>query len=279
MVTAQAQLAYMLAGEAPDDASIGLYSEALETPQQLAANAQADALEQQQVLLQDGESASAAAAALTGARADQPMQTGAAAQALGAVEEIDQRLAAGLLEAKLNVFSTDLDELLQAVEAGSAVASAEAADLMQANLAIQSESPLEIPMAPALNLTAAAASNLAAQIQNLATTAQTGDLADATALARTIRDQLQTLNSIGFALFAPRPLATVAPSLLAPSLLAPSLVDLTTNPLLLVFQASLLLGVKTTLNKVRKPLADPIAIWPIPALDPYQPGKDGRKDD
>lgn len=265
-LAAQAQLTDMLDGEAPDDASMGLYSENIFATE-VAANAS-----QQQLLVQDEESAAAAAVALTVEQADQQMPGGAASNGLGAVAAIDQRLDSGLIEARLTAFASDLGDLFQAVEHSQAspanplpLASLPLASLPLASVsASPPETALAEPVAP--NLAAIAASNLAAQIQNLAAAAQSGDLAAATALTRTISAQLQTMSPNVLQLLAPPPPAA-----------APSLVDLVTNPLLLIFQASLLLDVKTTLNKARKPLDDHIAILPFLALGEMH--DDGSKDE
>jgi hypothetical protein len=255
-LAAQAQLTDMLDGEAPDDASMGLYSENIFATE-VAANAS-----RQQLLVQDEESAAAAAVALTVEQADQQMPGGAASNGLGAVAAIDQRLDSGLIEARLTAFASDLGDLFQAVEHSQA---SPANPLPLASVsASPPETALAEPVAP--NLAAIAASNLAAQIQNLAAAAQSGDLAAATALTRTISAQLQTMSPNVLQLLAPPPPAA-----------APSLVDLVTNPLLLIFQASLLLDVKTTLNKARKPLDDHIAILPFLALGEMH--DDGSKDE
>ncbi len=258
-----AALNEFLNGAAPSDALIGLYSAAPDAAanaaeQALAADAQATDIQQQNLLRQDIASDALARATLS--TDFLPQQTAAATvqQYQGALAEIENSLNAALAEAKQSAFAAGLQSLLQALDAG---ASEEAAALAENLQAAQGE-------AGALKLTAIStglpqnqAAALPALVENLIAATQAGDMTAAAFFAQAIRRQMDE------APVAPPPDWLAALAAARAGALAPPLPDVAADPLLQAYQASLLIGVKTTLNKLRKLREDRMKILPILALE------------
>lgn len=218
---AQAALNEFLSGPAPSDASIGLYS--------------------------------AAPAALAAEQLQQQTLAEIVQQDQGALAEIEKILNGALIIAARAGFVTDLQMLLQAVEAGASQEAAAFAGKLQA--ALQSAGVPSLSPGLAQNETGAVPPAL---VENLIAAAQSGDMAAGAVFAQAIRAQMEAAP----AALPPGWLAALAA---ARGTLAPP--DVAADPLLQAYQMSLLIGVKTTLNKLRKLRDDHMKILPILALD------------
>jgi hypothetical protein len=227
-------LTLLAPGEAPSDASIGLYSSELGDPTQMARDTQA---------------------------ADLALQPQAAAMklqaALDATLEIENRLAAALALAIQSDVSEDAVKLLQAIEDGDA-RSALAARLTP--LASSEESAAPPPALAILGDQAA----LAAQLQGLVASTQTAGVAgaEAEALARTIGMLQATIAESDSP--PAQGLRTLA-QLLLPTTALP-LPGAEVDPLLAAMQVSLMLTARATLERLRKLREDRMKVL---ALAPF----------
>lgn len=253
--SAPSDLGLLAPGEAPTDASIGIYSSDIGDPTRLpasteaalAAELQATAVLDDQLLMLEIEAnnlanAETAAASLPSAQANPsaptPNDPGAAAQ-------FGNSLADALSSAIQSSVAQDALNLFQAVEAGDAANAAAVAARLQPSLASLGAAP-------------AAASEPAAvlgQLQSLVASARAGDMTGAAALAQAIQAQVQS---------APPPEA-VSPLLmqmLAPTTAFPAFGG-AIDPMLMAMQWSLLLGAKATLGRLRKLREDRVKILAI----------------
>jgi hypothetical protein len=195
------------------------------------------------------------------------LQAAAALKAPGAVSLIEQLLVDGQSEVDLTTFASELGALLHAVETGAPAEAAGAAEYVQASLAV--------PAPPAgadaaLSISArVAASSLAQPLEALVAAAQSGDMTRAGALARLIRAQLEAVAPPAPGCVAPPPAQAWALSLL----------ELETNPLAMAWQLTVLLGMKTTLNKPRRAREDHMAFLRLLGLGETEPHEDASEDE
>ncbi len=260
---AQAALNELLNDAAPSDASIGLYSAAPDTTAldaeqaARAADVQAADMLQRNLLLQAVASDALARATLA---ADQSLRRNEAAvvqQSGTALADIENSLNAALAEAKQTAFAADLQNLLQAVEAGAAEVATALADKLQA---AQGEAEaLDLAASSAGLPQAETAAALPALVENLIATTQSGDMTGAALFAQAIRMQMNEAP----AALPPGWLAALAAA--RGAILAPP-PDVGADPLLQAYQASLLIGVRRTLNKLRRLREDRMRLLPILAL-------------
>jgi len=219
-------LGLLAPGEAPSDASIGLYSSELGDPTQMARDTQA---------------------------ANVALQA-----ALDATIEIENRVAAALALAIQSDVAEDAVRLLQAIEDGDASATALASKL-PANAAIPNETAVAPPPAPAISAEQAA---LAARLQDLFAAAQTGGAAGAEALARTIGILQATIPDDS--LPPAQGLRSLAQLLLPAAALPLSAAEI--NPMLAAMQVSLMLAAKSTLERLRKLREDRMKVLALSAF-------------
>ena len=262
-IAAQNALNAYIEGEAPTDDSIGLYSEDVgaaavqgeNAEAALASQLQSTADLQEQTLLQALEvkdvSLAETAAEMTQVARD--VQMADAAQS-GAVAAIDRQMTEALTAARLNAAAGDFQSLLQASEAGDAANASIVAASLQTHLASLDQATLNQAFA---SISQHGQPPLPAQAQALIALAQSGDMAAAATLARTISAQVSASWPSGSTLTAL--IASLPPSSL-------SILDLDANPLLLAVQLNMLLRAKTTIERLRRREVDHIRILPIPGL-------------
>ncbi|MGO8739669.1 hypothetical protein [Rhodoblastus sp.] len=263
---AQAALNEYLNGAAPSDVSIGLYSAAPDSAAAmvaeqaaLAEEVQTGGIQRQELVQQDLGANALANATLAADLLQQQAETAIVQQNQGALAEIENSLNAALVEARQTSFVAGLQNLIQAVEAGASEESVALADRLQA--AQQGAGGLDLAAIAASlpeNETAAA---LPALVENLIATTQSGDMTAAGFFAQAIRMQIEETPEA----LPPRWLATLAA---APGAsLAPFPPDVADDPLAQAYQVSLIIDIKTTLNKLRKLREDRSKILPILALE------------
>jgi hypothetical protein len=179
----------------------------------------------------------------------------------GAAAEILQSLAAALSEEKLVDFAMSLQNMLQSVDAGDFAAVAAAAAKLQTALA-SAGPPTLAPASTALP---------PHETRQSLAAAPSGEMAGATSVALTDQKDQQ----------APQAAEWLAALMTAPpaASLAQPVLDIAANPLLQIYQMSLLLGVRTTLDKLRVLRDDHMAVLPIFALGERGFHEDGRNDE
>jgi hypothetical protein len=252
---AQAALNEILNGATPSDASIGLYSAAPDAA--LAANRQATDILQKDMLQQDLASNAQARATLA---ADLPQLQNEAAtvQRNGtALADIENSLKAAVFEAKQAACPADLHVLLQAVDAGASEAAALAGRLQAAQSEARAFNPTAVAAGWPQNETVA---GLSALVENLVAMTQAGDMSAAAVFAQAIRLRMgETAPAL-----PPGWLAALAAAS-AQGLAPPP--DVAADPLLQAYQASLIIGLRTTLDKLRKLREDRMKILAALALE------------
>ena len=247
----------LLDGAAPSDASIGLYSAAPDAAT-LAADLQTNDILKQDILQQNLASNAQTRASLAADLLPRQNEAAMAQRNGTALADIENSLKAALAEAKQAAFAADLQDLLQAVEAGaSGEAAALAGRLQAARSEAQAFSPTAVAAALPRNEAVAA---LPALVENLIAMAEAGDMAAAAVFGRAIRMRMGETA----AALPPGWLAALAAA--SAQWLAPP-PDVAADPLLQAYQASLIIGLGTMLDKLRKSRQDRMKILPVLALE------------
>ncbi len=231
---APSDLALLAPGEAPDDASIGLYSAEIGAPANLSANAEAAlALEFQATALLDDQ--------LLMQEIDANNLAKAMPSDLGAAAEIDKSISGTPPSALHSIIAQDALNLFQAVEAGDAANAAAVAARLQPGLASLGASAAPALAAPA---TAGEPPAMLSQLQSLVASASSGDMTAAAAIAQAIKAQVQSAAP-------PETFSPLLMQMLAPATGLP-IFGCSVDPMLMAMQWSLLLGAKATLDRLRK---------------------------